>query len=277
MAQLPARPATDPEGVLADAATAAGDDAPFVERYLRHVDATALRGRSAEDLVAMATRHREVAATRAPGQTVVDASDGVLHVVTSDRPFLVDSVLGELGSAGIGVSLLLHPLFVVRRDAQGELVEVLDTDPRTPHTDPDLHDESWIRLELADRCDMALVRDRIAEVVDAVAAAVDDWESMRATVTELVQALDEGRGPAAASRRPRPPSSCAGSSTTTSPSSARATTRSTATRSPPSPAAGWACCVTTRRPRRSRRSAAPATRVGAWRSASRTPCCPCTA
>ena len=194
MAQLPARPATDPEGVLADAATAAGDDAPFVERYLRHVDATALRGRSAEDLVAMATRHREVAATRAPGQTVVDASDGVLHVVTSDRPFLVDSVLGELGSAGIGVSLLLHPLFVVRRDAQGELVEVLDTDPRTPHTDPDLHDESWIRLELADRCDMALVRDRIAEVVDAVAAAVDDWESMRATVTELVQALDEGRG-----------------------------------------------------------------------------------
>ncbi|MHA7126673.1 NAD-glutamate dehydrogenase [Janibacter indicus] len=194
MAQLPARPATDPEGVLADAATAAGDDAPFVERYLRHVDATALRGRSAEDLVAMATRHREVAATRAPGQTVVDAAGGVLHVVTSDRPFLVDSVLGELGSAGIGVSLLLHPLFVVRRDAQGELVEVLDTDPRTPHTDPDLHDESWIRLELADRCDMALVQDRIAEVVDAVAAAVDDWESMRATVTELAQALDEGRG-----------------------------------------------------------------------------------
>ena len=76
MAQLPARPATDPEGVLAAAATAAGDAAPFVERYLRHVDATALRGRSAEDLVAMAASHREVAATRAPGQTVVDASDG---------------------------------------------------------------------------------------------------------------------------------------------------------------------------------------------------------
>jgi glutamate dehydrogenase len=194
MAQLPAHPATDTEGPLADAATAAGADAPFVERYLRHVDATALGGRSVDDLVAMATSHREVAATRAPGESIVRAADGVLHIVTSDRPFLVDSVLGELGAEGIGVSLLIHPLFVVRRDAEGRLVEVLDADPRTPHPDADLHDESWIRIELADRCDMAIVEDRVSEVVDAVAAAVDDWDQMSAAVGELVTALDEGRG-----------------------------------------------------------------------------------
>ena len=198
MAQLPAHSVTDNApgiaGELAAAATAAGVDPAFVERYLRHADEVALRERSAHDLVALATTHREVAATRAPQETIVEVVDGALHVVTADRPFLVDSVLGELASEGIRVSLLVHPLFVVRRDADGALLEVLDEDPRTGHDGAGVLHESWIRVELAEPCDLSLLRERVAEVVDAVAAAVDDWSAMRDQVLDAAALLEQGRG-----------------------------------------------------------------------------------
>lgn len=197
MAQLPAHTATDHAsrftGELANAATAAGVEPAFVERYLRHIDETALRQRSPDQLIALATAHRDVAARRAPEETIVEIVDGALYIVTSDRPFLVDSVLGELGVEGVGVALLLHPLFVVRRAADGTLMEVLDQDPRTEHSDPDLRDESWIRIEFADRVDVSLLRERVSEVVDAVAASVDDWGAMKAAVVEAASLLEEGR------------------------------------------------------------------------------------
>lgn len=197
MAQPPVHPATDPAPVtseeLSAAAHAAGVEPPFVERYLRDVDEVILRERSAAELVELARAHREVAARRPEGTSVVEVVRGVLHVVTADRPFLVDSVLGELASEGLGASLLIHPLFVVRRDADGVLVEVVDQDPRTPH-DEGLVDESWIRVEVEGRCDTTVLQERISEVVDAVALAVDDWEPMRNAALELATVLDDGRG-----------------------------------------------------------------------------------
>ncbi|WP_240312451.1 NAD-glutamate dehydrogenase [Janibacter anophelis] len=199
MAQQPVHPAaTDPARGLPHeldaAATAAGVDPTFVERYLRHVDVEVLGDRTAEQLVAMASTHRRVAARRADDETIVEVVDGVLHVVTADRPFLVDSVLGELGVEGVGVQLLLHPLFVVRRDPAGSLLEVVDQDPRSGHTGAQLHDESWIRIEFTDRVDVTLLRERVAEVVDAVAAAVDDWDAMTSTVLATATLLEDGRG-----------------------------------------------------------------------------------
>src|SRR5699024_7806356 len=124
------------------------------------------------------------------------AVDGVLHIVTADRPFLVDSVLGELADQGIGVSLLLHPLFVVRRDTGGRLLEVLDRDPRQQdETGEDVVEESWMRIELADRCDLTLVEERVGAVVDAVAAAVEDWGPMRESTLALADDLEAGRAP----------------------------------------------------------------------------------
>ncbi|MEN3123578.1 NAD-glutamate dehydrogenase [Janibacter sp. LM] len=197
MAQPPVHPAIDPAPVTAEditaAARAAGADPAFVDRYLRDVDVEVLRERSATELVALATAHREAAARRPEGTSVVEVVRGVVHIVTADRPFLVDSVLGELASEGLGVSMLIHPLFVVRRDEDGVLTEVVDLDPRTPQEDG-LVDESWIRVELDGRCDTMVVQERISEVVDAVALAVDDWEPMRAAALELADALDAGHG-----------------------------------------------------------------------------------
>src|ERR1700728_2884417 len=45
----------------------------------------------------------------------------VLEIVNDDMPFLVDSVLGELNERGLEISLLVHPVFTVERDATGAL------------------------------------------------------------------------------------------------------------------------------------------------------------
>ena len=198
MAQLPALSVTDvvpgdPEA-LARTATEAGVDPAFVERYLRHGDVAELRARGVDALVDLAVTHREIAARRRPDESIVRAADGVLHVVTSNRPFLVDSVLGELAGHGIGVSLLLHPQFVVRRDDEGRLLEVLDADPRDGQVDEDVLKESWIRVELADRCDLTVIEERISEVIDAVAMAVEDWQAMQDATLSTAAALDAGDG-----------------------------------------------------------------------------------
>ncbi len=193
MADQSVTPDPDATRSFAEAAGLAGDDAPFVERYLRDADVITLAGRSPEDLVAMATTHRDVAGRRLPGTSIVQVRDDVLFVVTDDRPFLVDSVLGELGTEGTSASLLLHPLFVVRRDEDGRLLEVLDQDPRRV-SEPDLLTESWIRLELIDPDDVELTVRRIGEVVDDVARAVEDWQPMRESMLGLAERLSTGDG-----------------------------------------------------------------------------------
>ncbi|NYF99149.1 NAD-glutamate dehydrogenase [Janibacter cremeus] len=199
MAQLPATSAPDAvlgdPAALVEAATAAGVDPAFVERYLRHGDITELQGRGPRALVDMALAHRDAALHRHPEETVVRAADGVLHIVTADRPFLVDSVLGELAGQGIGVSLLLHPQFAVRRDEQGALVEVLDVDPRQDRAGAEAVEESWIRIELEDQYDHAVVEERVSEVIDDVVMAVDDWQPMQDATLELAADLEAGRGP----------------------------------------------------------------------------------
>ena len=115
MADMPAHSdstAPDGAGSIAEAATAAGVDPSFVDRYLRDGDIAELRGRTPDALAALVRTHREVAAERRPDATTVEVVDGVLHIVTGDRPFLVDSVLavlaslvvaGGLAKAGYGV------------------------------------------------------------------------------------------------------------------------------------------------------------------------------
>src|SRR5262249_27114924 len=46
----------------------------------------------------------------------------VLEILNDDMPFLVDSVLGELNERGVGIGLVVHPIFAVRRDAAGYLM-----------------------------------------------------------------------------------------------------------------------------------------------------------
>src|SRR5438132_851326 len=48
----------------------------------------------------------------------------VVQIVNDDMPFLVDSIANEFNRREISVPLLAHPVMAVRRDLDGDLIEV---------------------------------------------------------------------------------------------------------------------------------------------------------
>ena len=136
-----------------DAAVAAADPIfrPALERLLRQVDPVDLQEREPRDIVGAAASIRELAGRRAPGDTLVAVFTStrgehgwtsrrtIVNICTDDSPFLVDSVTAAVARQGLAVHLLMHPVLSVRRDDDGELLEV------------DAHGgalESWIHLEI---------------------------------------------------------------------------------------------------------------------------------
>ena len=84
---------------------------------------------------------------RAPGEAKVNVynpepdRDGwesphtVIEVVSEDMPFIVDSVTMDLARGSYGIDLVIHPVVRVRRDADGQLLEVLEPDAERARRD----------------------------------------------------------------------------------------------------------------------------------------------
>ena len=227
--------------LLSRAAALAGErgfsagDRLLVQGYFADVADVDLLSRDAADVCAGVLAHRTLARLREPGRSLVRvftpgiAEDGwttphtVVQVVTDDMPFLVDSVVNELSASGRGIHLVVHPQVVVRRDPDGELLEVLEV--THGETDPDavgdhVGVESWIHVEI-DRtapvrttaaatahagrtqderhdwhdgddpadADVALTRALQAVLAD-VRATVEDWPAMQATSQAVADDLD---------------------------------------------------------------------------------------
>jgi len=176
---------------------------PLLARYYRHVSTEDLLTRAPEDLLGAALSHVDLARERPVGTanvlvdnpTVESQGYGSAHtaiqIVTDDMPFLVDSVTMALTRRGLAIHLLVHPQLVVRRDATGQLVEVLDTDT-APEGDFGVGVESWMHIEVArmseaaDREDLAT---ELSTLLGNVRDAVEDWPKMREHATELATEL----------------------------------------------------------------------------------------
>jgi len=166
---------------------------PFLRRYYRHVATEDLLARAPEDLLGAALSHKEIAASRPVGTANVrvftptveeqgwSCGHTVVEVVTDDMPFLVDSVTAELSRQERAVHLIVHPQLVVRRDAAGELQEILDVDAITD-SEFGAGVESWMHLEI-DRESNDAAREAIADgllkVLSDVREAVEDWPKLQ--------------------------------------------------------------------------------------------------
>jgi glutamate dehydrogenase len=115
----------------------------------------------------------------------------IVEILNDDMPFLVDSVMEELTEQGFEAHLLLHPRFVVERNAQGRLVAVAtsaagDVAPRR---------ESLIQVHI-DRIDSENTQNALVIALDNVLAdvrrAVDDWKPMLDRVTALIAEMTSG-------------------------------------------------------------------------------------
>ncbi len=158
--------------------------------YARH--APDLGGGSADHLPILesaARGHLELAGERSPGEPVVRIRDGaagpVVEVVTDDMPFLVGALLAAVRRAGAEVERVLHPIVVVRRDADGKLAEILTT--ADPDASPsDAQAESWIHLDLAPGSTAPAGLERsIRAVLAAVREVVEDAGAMEERALDL--------------------------------------------------------------------------------------------
>ena len=203
--------------LLARAAQAAGPEVPehelaaFLARYYRYVADEDLLERDPVDVAGAALSHRAGAARRPAGTTLVRAitpgvdDDGwsvghtVIEVVTDDMPFLVDSLNAELARLERSVHLFVHPALVVRRDAEGNLLAVLDatasalpTGGRDPAWPEDAGVESWMHVEVDRESDpdaLEALAAALASVLGDVRAAVEDWSAMREAALGVAQEM----------------------------------------------------------------------------------------
>lgn len=167
--------------------------------YFRQVDVDDLDERAPEDLLGALLSHWQFASQRQAGEPKVrvfspsPGADGwgsrhsVVQVVNDDMPFLVDSVSLEIARQGLGVHLIVHPIFAVQRDARGVLQSVA---PR--HAAPGLPRESWMYIEvdrMIDAGQRAALTQAIERVLADVRAAVTDWPPMLARLREAQEAL----------------------------------------------------------------------------------------
>src|SRR5262245_52988990 len=116
-------------------------------------------------------------------------SDGAMvEIVNDDMPFLVDSVLGELQTRGIGVRLLLHPIFKTRRDKAGRLQHIAGVGDDEASG---AHQESYIAVHIKALPD-APARDLVAAlsaILDEVRMVVTDWKPMLERLEAAVRQL----------------------------------------------------------------------------------------
>ena len=164
--------------------------AEFARQYYAFAPPDYLEDRSPLDVYGAALAHWGFAGQRERGSAKVrvynpqfephgcQSSHTVVEIVSDDMPFLVDSVSMELRRQSYVLHFVLNAVLRVRRDARGQLVEVLARDS----TAEDAIGESVIHLEVNRETDpgaLQRLRDDLRRVLGDVRAAVEDWPEMR--------------------------------------------------------------------------------------------------
>jgi glutamate dehydrogenase len=177
-----------PDSAVARAMAQRPERASMIDAYFRHVP-TEDQPKTPEDVLAIIDGHWRVGRHRRQGEVRMrvfnpapSGGEGtgwtdtktVIDIVTDDMPSLVDSVIGALTAQNLIVHRVLHPILIACRDADGDLVAVVDESAPAEEEAFSLR-ESWMHI-LIDRLSDA---ERAESIVDAVRHAL---ESVRAVV-----------------------------------------------------------------------------------------------
>ncbi len=97
----------------------------------------------------------------------------VLEMVNEDMPFLVDSIVSYLDRHGIKIYNIIHPIYHVLRDKNGDFQKLAN--------DKSSKQESVIQLHLEKivlEHDAKVLHENVSKIVESVALVVGDWKSM---------------------------------------------------------------------------------------------------
>ena len=197
---------TAPPPAVADAAAADPKRAALIEEYFRHLPEEDLPT-SAGEAGAIVDTHIRVGRYRKPGTSKVRVFNPrtrsedsqnvtVVDIVNDDMPHLVDAAVGALTAAGVRVFRVQHPILLVQRDADGELLDVRGgthtAAGRKLSTTQDCIKESWMhvlidRLSDAERAEA--IEQRVIDALQDVRAIAEDATAMTSAVGEVAAAV----------------------------------------------------------------------------------------
>ena len=181
--------------------------AQVIRQFYAHVPPDDLTSRDAEDLYCAATSLWEFAQQRRPGHAKIrvfsprlaehgwHAGRTVVEIVNDDMPFLVDSVTAALNGIDLIVHLIIHPVLRLRRDAKGEIVELLD---EAASDGAGSLRESLMHVEISEQNDPArreAIATRLGAVLQDVRHAVTDWPAMRKALSVALDDLENSKLP----------------------------------------------------------------------------------
>ena len=112
----------------------------------------------------------------------------LIEVLNDDMPFLVDSTVSFLDKQGIKVRNIIHPIYWVLRDKNGQLQKISD-DKNSPH-------ESLIQLHLekiSSPKNLQDLQEGITKILQTVSLVVSDWKNMLELANQASMQLDHAK------------------------------------------------------------------------------------
>jgi glutamate dehydrogenase len=204
--------------------------AAFAERLFAKADEAFLEQFDADALYAMARDGLAFVERLGDSPMIVEArnptyrADGweapftILRLALTDRPFIVDSVRNELRRQGVELVHLLHPIYSMRRDADGRVEAIVAF-------------ELFVVEREDDPARLDRLTDAVRRVLGDVILATDDYQAIRArpsrrapTCRSCGSAAPRGATASAPKRSRSTRRSWRGCSTSTSSSSGTAST-----------------------------------------------------
>ncbi len=177
------------------------DASRFLAAYFAGVDTADLAGRDPAELAAAALAHLEFARVRRgrPAVRVFNptlrehgyaSAHTVVEMVGDDMPFLVDSIGVALARHSLAVHFLAHPIFAVRRAADGTLAAVEPRGEAAAAQARRLESFQHFEVErIVDPQARAALAAQIEGALRDVRAACGDWERMRAAARSCADEL----------------------------------------------------------------------------------------
>jgi glutamate dehydrogenase len=169
----------------------------FADALFAHGAAEDVAAYSAETLAEMARaawsffRRREddkpqVRLTDWPAADRQGRAATVVEILGANRPFILDSTLGELQAAGHRIRLVLHPIFEVERDAAGRLLSFA---PSRRGIKSERPRESFVHVHVAQvpPAGHEELTSRLVSLMEEVRLVTDDWRPMRQRLRQAIR------------------------------------------------------------------------------------------
>ncbi len=170
----------------------------FSEQYYNSVPFSDLENLAVEDLYGAVLSHWNLTLKYTPGNQKVrvynptlenngwQSRHTIVEIVIEDMPFLLQSISMEINRQGLTNHLVIHPVYNIIRNEQGDFIRFSGSDDRQYSSECLLHLEIDRQTEASQ---LKNLKQRIQSVLIDVRATTEDWQPTVKKINEVISSL----------------------------------------------------------------------------------------